>query len=124
MVDTSTYTTSIAASDRDVGVIADLIRTVRSIQTPVDSGKALVGLIDRQQSKTTQPTISTLDFLDGESRGVWVTSADSDPSAALLYLHGRRFEFDEPVELFAPRLAEGTGIPVLKANYRLAPKFP
>lgn len=124
MIDTSTYTKSFAASDRDVGVIENLIRTVRSIRTPVDSGEALVGLTDRHQPRTTQSSVSTLDFMDEESRGVWVTSANSDPSAAILYLHGRRFEFDEPAELFAPRVAEGTGIPVLKANYRLAPEFP
>lgn len=124
MADTSTYTTFVPASDRDVRVIADLIRTVRSMQTPADSGKAVVALIDRQQSELTPTLYSTLDFNDGKSTGVWVATADSDPSAAILYLHGRRFQFDEPVELFAPRLAEATGIPVLKANYRLAPKFP
>jgi acetyl esterase/lipase len=42
----------------------------------------------------------------------------------VLYLHARRFQFDEPISVYAARLAAAAGLPVLHLRYRLAPEHP
>ena len=42
----------------------------------------------------------------------------------LLYLHGRRFQHDEPTEVYAAPLSAASGLPVLLTHYQLAPQHP
>jgi acetyl esterase/lipase/L-ascorbate metabolism protein UlaG (beta-lactamase superfamily) len=57
-------------------------------------------------------------------RGAWVAAPGSSGDGVLLYLHSRRFQFDEPAGVYAARLAAATRLPVLHLHYRLAPENP
>jgi acetyl esterase/lipase len=51
-----------------------------------------------------------------------VAAPGSGGDGVLLYLHARRFQFDEPAGIYAAKLAAATGLPVLLLQYRLAPE--
>ncbi|WP_051899331.1 alpha/beta hydrolase fold domain-containing protein [Sciscionella sediminilitoris] len=102
----------------DEARIADVLAKVRSA---TDTGKVLLSLTASQD--TTRAT-ATSSFRAGDLTGEWVAAADSAVDGVILYLHGRRFQFDEPANAFADKLAVATGWPVLMPHYRLAPAHP
>lgn len=55
--------------------------------------------------------------------GDWIAAPGTTGTGVLLYLHARRFQFDELPGVFAGRLSEATRLPVL-LRYRLAPEHP
>lgn len=118
---TRCYETLIPASQSDICKVAELIKSIKSAGPAVDSGEALL----KQEHRAVQsPLFSTFRFHNENTSGDWVATPGSDSNTVVIYLHGRRFQYDEPVEVFAPRLSAAMGSPVLKVNYRLAPEFP
>jgi len=94
-------------------------RVVAEIHGATDSGAAL---LDRLGGPATD--FATRPFRSGSVRSEWVTAPGSGGDGVLLYLHSRRFQFDEPAGVYAARLAAATGLPVLHLLYRLAPEHP
>jgi acetyl esterase/lipase len=94
-------------------------RVVAEIHGATDSGAAL---LDRLGGPATD--FATRPFRSGSVRGEWVTAPGSGGDGVLLYLHSRRFQFDEPAGVYAALLADATGLPVLHLHYRLAPEHP
>ena len=117
----SAYTTIIPASKTDERIVADLLLSLQAGTAQADSGAAILAA---QPTETEHIEFSTNPFNQQGGIGTWVTTTASDTTGVILYLHGRRFQFDEPVDVFAPRLCVATGLSVLKVDYRLAPKFP
>ena len=104
------------ATESDLRAVA---RLVAEIHGAVDSGAAL---LDRLGGPAT--AFAARPFRSGSVRGEWVATPGSSDDGALLYLHSRRFQFDEPAGVYAARLAAATGLPVLHLHYRLAPENP
>jgi acetyl esterase/lipase len=103
-------------TDSDLRTVA---RVVAEVHGAADSGAALLSGLDSPAAPfTARP------FRTGSLRGEWVTAPGSGDDGVLLYLHARRFQFDEPAGVYAARLAAATGLPVLLLQYRLAPAHP
>jgi acetyl esterase/lipase len=103
-------------TDSDLRTVA---RVVAEVHGAADSGAALLsGLGGPTAPFATRP------FRSGSVRGEWVTAPGSGDDGVLLYLHARRFQFDEPAGIYAAKLAAATGLPVLLLQYRLAPEHP
>lgn len=104
------------ATDSD---LRDVARIVGQIYGTADSGQALLG-----QFGEPAPTFATRPFRSGSVRGQWVTAPGAGGDSILLYVHGRRFQFDEPPGVYSARLSAATRLPVLHLDYRLAPEHP
>ena len=108
------------ATESDLRAVA---RLVAEIHGAADSGAALL----HQLGGPVTP-FAARPFRSGSVRGEWVAATgsggDGDGDGVLLYLHSRRFQFDEPAGVYAARLADATGLPVLHLHYRLAPEHP
>jgi acetyl esterase/lipase len=108
------------ASERDRTRVADLLASVRGA---TDSGAAVFKLLDPNAVR-----FETRPWRVGESGGAlageWVRAPGADGSGVVLYLHGRRFQYEEPAWVYSPALSAATGLPVLHARYRLAPAHP
>ncbi|WP_134730833.1 alpha/beta hydrolase fold domain-containing protein [Amycolatopsis nivea] len=84
-----------------------------------DTGERLVSMAADQG-----PTIATSPFQVGGITGEWVAAPGTSVDGVVLYLHGRRFQFEEPANVLAGKLSAATGWPVLMPRYRLAPAHP
>jgi acetyl esterase/lipase len=104
------------ATESDLRVVA---RLVAEIHGAADSGAALLGRLGGPAT-----AFAARPFRSGSVRGEWVVAPGSSGDGVLLYLHSRRFQFDEPAGVYAARLAAATGLPVLHLHYRLAPANP
>lgn len=104
------------ATERDRTVVADVLAAVRGA---TDTGAALLaGLTPPAVEFATRPW--RIGALDTE----WVCAPGTRTAGVLLYLHSRRFQHEEPAEVYAAPLSAATGLPVLLAHYRLAPRHP
>jgi acetyl esterase/lipase len=104
------------ATGSDLRTVA---RVVAETHGAADSGAALLsGLGGPAAAFAARP------FRSGSLRGEWVAAPGSGGDGALLYLHARRFQFDEPAGIYAAKLAAATRLPVLLLQYRLAPEHP
>ena len=104
------------ATDSDLRTVA---RVVAQTHGAADSGAALLtGLGGPAAPFAARP------FRSGSLRGEWVAALGSGGDGVLLYLHARRFQFDEPAGIYAAKLAAATRLPVLLLQYRLAPEHP
>ncbi|MBB4683659.1 alpha/beta hydrolase fold domain-containing protein [Amycolatopsis jiangsuensis] len=92
-----------------------------SAQGAVDTGEVLVSIA---AGEDTSPTIATGPFRTGSLTGEWVAAPGTAVDGVVLYLHGRRFQFEEPADVLAGKLSAATGWPVLMPRYRLAPAHP
>jgi len=99
--------------------LAAAARLVAGVHGAADSGAALMS----QLSQPAAP-FATRSFRSGNARGQWVATPGGGSDGVLLYLHSRRFQFDEPPAVYAARLATATRLPVLHLEYRLAPAHP
>lgn len=104
------------ASESDLRAVA---RLVAEIHGAADSGAALLNRLGGPAT-----AFAARPFRSGSVRGEWVAAPGSSGDGVLLYLHSRRFQFDEPAGVYAARLAAATGLPVLHLHYRLAPANP
>jgi acetyl esterase/lipase len=103
-------------TEQDRTRVADLLASVRGA---TDSGAAVFKLLDPDAAR-----FETLPWQAGGATGEWVRAPDAEGSGVVLYLHGRRFQHDEPPSVYAGALSAATGLPVLHAHYRLAPAHP
>ncbi|WP_406631775.1 alpha/beta hydrolase fold domain-containing protein [Amycolatopsis sp. WGS_07] len=104
------------ATERDLRSVAGLLTAVRGA---ADSGAALLGHVAAPAADfATQP------WRIGDLANDWVCAPGTGSAGVVLYLHGRRFQYDEPAEVFAAPLSAATGLPVLLTHYRLAPRHP
>jgi len=103
-------------TERDRALVADILASVRGA---ADSGAAVFNLLDLAAAR-----FETLPWQVGDSTGEWVCAPGTDSSGVVLYLHGRRFQHEEPPSVYAAALSAATGLPVLHARYRLAPAHP
>jgi acetyl esterase/lipase len=104
------------ATDSDLHLVA---RVVAEVHGAADSGAALLsGLGGPVAPFAARP------YRSGSLHGEWVAAPGSGDDGVLLYLHARRFQFDEPAGVYAARLAAATRLPVLLLQYRLAPENP
>ena len=104
------------ASAHDLDTVA---RILADLHGASDSGAALL-----QHAVSPGTDLPTHPFRAGTAHGDWITAPSTPSTPVLLYLHARRFQFDEPPGVFAGRLSEATQLPVLLLRYRLAPEHP
>ena len=104
------------ATDSDLRLVA---RVVAEVHGAADSGAALLGGLGGSAAP-----FAARPFRSGSLRGEWVAAPGSGGDGVLLYLHARRFQFDEPAGVYAAKLAAATRLPVLLLQYRLAPQNP
>src|SRR5580693_2194774 len=104
------------ATESDLRAVA---RLVADIHGAADSGAALLNQLTGPAT-----AFAARPFRSGSVRGEWVAAPGSSGDGVLLYLHSRRFQFDEPAGVYAARLAAATRLPVLHLHYRLAPENP
>lgn len=104
------------ATERDHALVADVLASVRGAS---DSGAAVFNLLDLAEAR-----FETLPWQVGDASGEWVCAPGTDSSGVVLYLHGRRFQHEEPPSVYAAALSAATSLPVLHARYRLAPAHP
>jgi acetyl esterase/lipase len=104
------------ATDSDLRTVT---RLVADVHGATDSGAELLKRLGPPES-----TFATRPFRSAMARGEWVAAPGSRNDGVLLYLHGRRFQFDEPAGIYAARLGAATRLPVLLLQYRLAPEHP
>ncbi|GAA3068695.1 hypothetical protein GCM10010464_36120 [Pseudonocardia yunnanensis] len=117
-------TTRHPASPDDLGVISDVLRKTRAAagDAPAAAGSGQVMLDHGRASRT--PTFATTPWRADDTTGEWVAAAGTGGEAVALYLHGRRFRYEEPPDVFAAPLSHALGLPVLLLHYRLAPAHP
>ncbi|HWC84396.1 MAG TPA: alpha/beta hydrolase fold domain-containing protein [Pseudonocardiaceae bacterium] len=109
-------TTVHPATERDLRSVAGMLAAVRG---SADSGAVLLGRLDPPRMDfVTQP------WRIGDVANDWVCAPGTSNAGVVLYLHGRRFQHDEPAGVFAAPLSAGSGLPVLLTHYRLAPQNP
>ncbi|MFY9927063.1 MAG: alpha/beta hydrolase fold domain-containing protein [Streptosporangiaceae bacterium] len=104
------------ATDSDLRAVT---RLVADVHGSADSGAELLSRLGPPET-----AFATRPFRSGSLRGEWVAAPASRNDGVLLYLHGRRFQFDEPPGIYAAQLAAATRLPVLLLQYRLAPEHP
>lgn len=104
------------ATAPDLAAVASLFAQTRGA---ADSGQAVLA-----RSGEPGTAFATRPFRSGPVEGEWVAAPGTRGDGVLLYLHGRRFQFDEPPGVYAARLSAATGLPVLHLRYRLAPRHP
>ena len=104
------------ATGPDLAAVASLVAEIRGA---ADSGRAVLGKLGEPGT-----TFATRPFRSGSVEGEWVAAPGTHGDGVLLYLHGRRFQFDEPAGVYAARLSAATRMPVLHLRYRLAPRHP
>ncbi len=109
-------TASHPATADDLGAVASILADVHGAP---DSGAALL-----RHAAPSEADLPTHPFRAGGTRGDWIGAPGTAGTGVLLYLHARRFQFDEPPGVFAGRLSEATRLPVLLLRYRLAPANP
>ncbi len=105
------------ATKGDLDIAAAAVLSTRA--GPRDSGLALIN-----GTRPASPLFATRPLPAGPVRGDWVAAAGTTTSGVILYLHGRRFQFEEQPDVLAARLSDATGLPVLHLHYRLAPEHP
>ncbi|GAA1189944.1 alpha/beta hydrolase fold domain-containing protein [Pseudonocardia alaniniphila] len=117
-------TTRHPASPDDLGVISDVLRKTRAAAgdapASADTGQAM---LDHSRASRTPP-FATTPWRADEVTGEWVAAVGTTGEAVALYLHGRRFQHEEPPDVFAAPLSHALGMPVLLLHYRLAPAHP
>lgn len=104
------------ASERDLRAVGEIRRSLRG---QADTGAAILGSLD-----TAAKQFATQAWRVGDVDNDWVCAPGTSGAGVVLYLHGRRFQFDEPAEVYAAPLSAATGLPVLLTHYRLAPQHP
>ncbi|WP_216897100.1 alpha/beta hydrolase fold domain-containing protein [Nocardia alni] len=109
-------TTTHPLSESDAARIAQVLAVTRGV---ADTGAVLTGL-DARRARA----FSTSPFPSGDRPGEWVAAPGAAIDGVLLYLHGRRFQFEESADVLAGRLSAVTGWPVAMPHYRLAPAHP
>jgi acetyl esterase/lipase len=109
-------TTRCPASDRDLQQISHILTDVRGA---ADTGAAIM-------ARSAPPPVehSSREWRHGSVGGEVVATPGADDTYGVLYLHGRRFQYEEPSDVYATRLAAATGLPVFEHRYRLAPRYP
>ncbi|WP_051899317.1 alpha/beta hydrolase fold domain-containing protein [Sciscionella sediminilitoris] len=110
--------TTYPLSTGDAARITEILEKVRGA---ADTGQVLMNLVQDQSST---PVTATAPFRAGELTGDWIAAPNTGVDGVILYLHGRRFQFNEPVTVLADKLSAATGWPVLMPRYRLAPTHP
>jgi len=109
-------TNVLPASAIDLDTVASILADVHGAP---DSGAALL-----RHAAPAGTDLPTHPFQASRTRGDWIGRPGTASTGVLLYLHARRFQFDEPPGVLAGRLAETTRLPVLLVRYRLAPGDP
>lgn len=104
------------ATDPDLATVAALVAEIRGA---ADSGQETLGRLGEPQT-----TFAIRPFRSGSVEGECVAAPGIRGDGMLLYLHGRRFQFDEPAGVYAARLSAAARLPVLLLRYRLAPRHP
>jgi acetyl esterase/lipase/L-ascorbate metabolism protein UlaG (beta-lactamase superfamily) len=104
------------ATGRDVQAVAEVLAALRGT---ADTGAAVLSRLSP----------SAVDFATerwqiGDLVHEWVCAPGTSGAAVVLYLHGRRFQHEEPAEVYAGPLSAASGLPVLLTHYRLAPRHP
>ncbi|AEM85869.1 alpha/beta hydrolase [Streptomyces violaceusniger] len=109
-------TTAHPATERDLEAVADALTALRG---KADTGAALLSHFDRSAvGFATEP------WQIGDLANEWVCAPGTGNAGVVLYLHGRRFQHDEPADIYAGPLSAASGLPVLLTHYRLAPQHP
>jgi acetyl esterase/lipase len=109
------------ATQRDLEIVA---RLVAAAHDSARSGNTDSGALTLAQSPGPATPFETVAFQADAIAGEWVTTPGAAAGGVLLYLHARRFQFDEPPGIYAAALSAATGRPVLLLHYRLAPQHP
>lgn len=109
-------TTTHRCSARDLARVPELIAAARGA---ADTGKVLLG-----HGSEGGPAFASRPVRTGVITSEWVAAPGCAAPGAIIYLHARRFQFDEPSNVLANRLSATTGFPVLHPHYRLAPANP
>jgi acetyl esterase/lipase len=104
------------ATDPDLAAVASLVAGIRGA---ADSGRETLGRLGEPET-----AFATRPFRSGSVEGERVAAPGTHGDGVLLYLHGRRFQFDEPAAVYAARLSAATRLPVLHLRYRLAAGYP
>ncbi len=115
-----TYTHTHPAHDEDRATVQAMLHAIKA-SGGQDSGAVVLARI--RTTLGAKPAVS-MPFDAASVRADWIAAAGADSSAVILYLHGRRFQFDEPAGVYATLLSQATGLTVLEVDYRLAPQFP
>ncbi|WP_020659252.1 alpha/beta hydrolase fold domain-containing protein [Amycolatopsis benzoatilytica] len=105
-------------SDKDATRMAEVRAQVRG---SADTGEVLMRMATGQDPAR---PIATSSFRAGGLTGEWVAAPGTAADGVVLYLHGRRFQFEEPANVLAGKLSAASGWPVLMPHYRLAPAHP
>jgi acetyl esterase/lipase len=114
------YTHLHPTSEKDQESVHNIIESIQA-SGKYDSGAIVLHIINETSSAIPHASMP----LDNKSvQAEWVVAAGADSSAIIIYLHARRFQHDEPAEVYATLLSQATRLTVLKVNYRLAPEFP
>ena len=116
----STTLTSIT-HPRSADDAARLVAIGPSVRGAVDTGRVLLSL---EAERRRAPAFATTPFAVGSLAGDWVAAPGTAADGTILYLHSRRFQFDEPPEVLAGALSAATGWSVLLLHYRVGPAHP
>ncbi len=81
-----------AATKRDLDVAASAVVNTRAVS--VASGQILI-----DGAHPPSPYFTTQPFRGGSLRGDWVVTAGTANNGVVLYLHGRRFQYDEEPDI-------------------------
>ncbi|WP_051323679.1 alpha/beta hydrolase fold domain-containing protein [Candidatus Solirubrobacter pratensis] len=103
------------ATASDLRVVAEVLADVRA---GGDSGELTL------KHAPPPPRYATSSWRPAGVAAEWVAAAGTRGDAVALYVHGRRFRFDEPAGALAARFSGAVGIPVLLLHHRLAPADP
>lgn len=109
-------TTVHPATGRDVQAVAEALTALRG---KADTGAALLGRFSPSAAD-----FATEPWQIGDLASEWVCAPGAGSAGVVLYLHGRRFQHEEPAEVYAGPLSAASGLPVLFTHYRLAPQHP
>ncbi len=112
------------ASEASKRIRATLVNDSAALKTPLETQRQDWEVSAAQAPLPPNTTIRTLDA-DGVACE-WVSSADADHNKLMIYFHGGGFNAgsSKTHRELAARLSATTGVPVLLANYRLAPEHP
>lgn len=117
MLETMTiHRVEVPANATDLRIVTEMLAAVRGA---ADTGAAILGRLGSSAAD-----FATRPWRIGERVHDWVCAPTVHNAGVILYMHGRRFQHDEPAEVYAARLSAAAALPVLSARYRLAPRHP
>jgi hypothetical protein len=101
----------IRTSPQDRALVSGVLDRVRAARHNNAPG-ALPGPLDAPGTPPAPP-FATAAWQAGEVTGEWVATAGATGDAVALYVHGRRFQHDEPADVIAARHSLPRKIPHL-----------